>query len=126
MVAECAGTIVGFGLLVLSRPATWPDGGTTDRLPRIVDLYVSEAQRGQGIGTSIIWHMEEISIGAGHDELFLCVDPTDDAGAYALYSRLGFQALQAKPYLDHWRFTDSDGNVHEGESWAIDMVKALE
>ena len=125
LVAECAGTTVGFGLLVLSRPATWLDGGTTDRLPQIVDLYVSEAQRGKDIGTSIVQHVDEISVSAGHDELYLCVDPTDSTGAFALYARLGYQALQAQPYRDQWRFSDSDAHVHVGESWAVDIVKAL-
>ena len=125
LVAERNNTIVGFGLLVFSRPATWPDAGTTDRLPGILDLYVAEAHRSQGVGTALIQHMEGIAIDEGFDELFLSVDPNENARAYALYTRLGYQALQAEPYRDHWRFVDSDGRVHEGEEWLVDMVKAL-
>ena len=125
LVAERDGAIVGFGLLVLSRPATWPDAGTTDRLPGILDLYVAEAYRGQGVGTAMIQRLEEISVNEGYDELFLSVDPNENARAYALYTRLGYQALQAEPYRDRWRFVDSDGCVHEGEEWRVDMVKKL-
>ena len=125
LVAERDGVIAGFGLLVFSRPATWPDAGTTDRLPGILDLYVVEAHRGRGIGTALIRQMEEIAVGEGRDKLYLGVDPRENARAYALYLRLGFQALQAEPYRERWRFVDSDGRVHEGEEWLVDMVKAL-
>ena len=125
LIAERAETIIGFGLLVFTRPATWPDAGTTDRLPQVVDLYVTEALRDQGIGTLIIRRMEELAVSAGHNDLFLGVDPKHNPSAYALYVRLGYQPLQSKAYQDHWRFTDSDGNVHEGNDWNIDMVKTL-
>jgi hypothetical protein len=38
---------------------------------------------------------------------------------------LGFLPLQAEPHRTEWRFTDSDGHVHAGSAWAIDMVKPL-
>ena len=98
---------------------------TTDHLPQIVDLYVTDTLRGQGIGTLIIRRMEELAISAGHNRVFLSVDPTNSPRRQALYLRLGYQPLQAEAYRDHWRFADSDGNVHEGCGWAIDMVKVL-
>jgi GNAT superfamily N-acetyltransferase len=125
LVAERDGVIVGFGLLVFSRPTTWPDGGTTDRLPGILDLYVADVHRGRGVGTALIRHMEGIAVGERCDRLFLSVDPRENSRAYALYMRLGYQALQAEPYRDRWRFVDSGGRVHEGEEWLVDMVKAL-
>ena len=93
LIAERAETIIGFGLLVFTRPATWPDAGTTDRLPQVVDLYVTEALRDQGIGTLIIRRMEELAISAGHNELFLGVDPKHNPSAYALYVRLGYHLM---------------------------------
>ena len=81
--------------------------------------------RGQGVGMALIQHMEGIAVSERCDKLYLGVDPRENARAYALYLRLGFQALQAEPYCDRWRFVDSDGRVHEGEEWLVDMVKAL-
>jgi aminoglycoside 3-N-acetyltransferase len=126
LIAEQGGTIVGFGLLVFSCPTRWSDSATIDLLPHIIDLYVAEDHRGRGIGTLIIQRMEELAASAGHDQLFISVDPQENARAHELYTRLGYRALQAKPHRDHWRYTDSDGFVHEGESWTIDLVKALE
>jgi GNAT superfamily N-acetyltransferase len=125
LVAEYGGALVGFGLLVFSRPAAWPDAGTTDRLPGILDLQVAEAYRGRGIGTAMIQEMERLAAGEGCDRLHLSVDPVENPRAHALYARLGYQALQSEPYQDHWRFVDSEGQVHEGEDWQIDMVKEL-
>jgi len=34
--------------------------------------------------------------------------------------------LQPHPYRSHWRFTDSDGNLHEGNEWSVTMVKELD
>jgi GNAT superfamily N-acetyltransferase len=125
LVAERDGAIVGFGSLVFSRPATWPDAGTADRLPGIMDLYIAEAHRGQGIGTALIHRMEEIAVDKGYDRLFLGVDPDENARAHALYTRLGYQALQAEPYRGCWQFVDSEGCVHEGQEWLVDMVRTL-
>jgi GNAT superfamily N-acetyltransferase len=125
LVAECDRAIPGFGLIVFGRPPTWPNGGTTDRLPAILDLHVAEARRGQGIGTAMIKTMEQIVVDKGGEALFLSVDPVDNPRVEALYTRLGYRALQAEPYRDRWRFVDSAGAVHEGEDWQIDMVKAL-
>jgi hypothetical protein len=41
LVAESQGTILGYGLLVLKRPPTWPDTSPTDYLPLIIDLTVA-------------------------------------------------------------------------------------
>ncbi len=125
LVAERMGTIVGFCLLVFTRPPTWPEGAPTHHLPLIIDLYVAEALRGQGIGTLMIRHMEKLAFNAGYDRLFLGVDPIDNPRAYDLYVRLGYEPLQAEPHRAHWRFMDSDGNMHEGEVWSVDMVRAL-
>ena len=126
LVAELSGTVVGFGLLAVTRPINWPDQATPQHLPLVLDLYVAEAHRGQGIGASIVRQMEELALDAGYDRLFLSVDPVDNAGARALYVRLGYVALNAQPYREHWRFTDSDGKVHEGSGWQIDMCKELQ
>jgi GNAT superfamily N-acetyltransferase len=125
LVAELDGDIVGFGLLVFSRPETWPGAGTSDGLPAILDLHVAESMRGRGIGTAMIQRMEEITASNGCTSLFLSVDPVENARAHALYARLGYRALQAEPYLDRWRFVDSEGMVHEGEDWQIELVKSL-
>jgi GNAT superfamily N-acetyltransferase len=117
--------LVGFVLLVFRRPAYWSDGSDTTRLPQIVDLQVAETRRGQGLGTAFMAEIEKIATQAGYRQLYLSVDPVDNPRTYALYQRLGYQALQAEPYRSHWEFTDSAGQCHHGEEWALDMVKQL-
>lgn len=50
LIIEEAGAIIGFGLLVFVRPATWPDAGDTTRLPAMVDLHIRSDRRIRGPG----------------------------------------------------------------------------
>jgi GNAT superfamily N-acetyltransferase len=133
LVAERDEIVVGYGLLVLERPSVWAfagpveftTGSTSDLLPQVVDLYVAEAQRGQGFGRRLISHMENVALSEGYDRLFLSVDPKDNGAAHELYLRLGFVPLQAEPRWNGWRSVDSDGTVHARSGWTIDMVKPL-
>jgi GNAT superfamily N-acetyltransferase len=57
-VAEYEQQIVGFGVLLLERPADW-----TDRLnsfPILIDLYVAEAYRSCGVGQALILHAARV------------------------------------------------------------------
>jgi ribosomal protein S18 acetylase RimI-like enzyme len=117
--------IIGFACLVMRRPASWSDAGDTRHLPQIVDLRVKEAQRGRGYGSAFVCAIERIASAAGYRQLYLGVEPLSNPRAYALYRRLGYQALQPEPYREVWEFTDSAGNTHRGEDWVIDMVKQL-
>jgi len=54
------------------------------------------------------------------------VDPLNNPRAHALYRRLGYRQLQTEPYLKHWEFADSDGNLHAGDDWTVDMAKPLQ
>ena len=122
MVAEQENTIVGFGLLVFKSPETW----TKMRfLPAIVDLYVKPNFRSQDIGTSMIHEMEETAFKRGCSEIFIGVDPDFNQRAYSLYLRLGYEPLEEEPYLEHWSFTTSDGELHEGDNWIIYLRKEL-
>ncbi len=95
------------------------------RLPAVVDVVVRPHRRSQGAGTFLIREMERIARDRGYSALYLGVDPVDNPMAHALYLRLGYEPLQDQPYRSHWRFTDSDANVHEGSEWNVDMVKKL-
>jgi GNAT superfamily N-acetyltransferase len=125
LVAESRGTILGYGLLVLERPPTWPDTSPTDYLPLIIDLHVAEESRGRGIGTRMIRHMEQIARRAGYKELFMTVDPVENLRALALYIRLRYIPVQTEPYITDWYFEDSSGFVHEGVMWTIAVRKRL-
>jgi GNAT superfamily N-acetyltransferase len=119
-------TVVGFACLVLHRPASWSDADDTQHLPQIVDLQVQEAQRGQGYGSAFVRAIERIAATEGYAHLYLSVDPLVNPHAYALYQRLGYQQIQAVPYRKTWAFTDSEGQVHRGEDWLVDMVKQVQ
>ncbi len=116
---------IGFACLVIRRPSYWSDAGDTQHLPQIVDLRVAEAHRGQGYGSEFVRAIERIAVAAGYRQLYLGVEPLHNPRAYALYQRLGYQPLQSEPYRTTWEFKDSDGALHHGEDWGVDMVKQL-
>jgi hypothetical protein len=70
--------------------------------------------------------MERIAAAEGFAQVYPSVDPLANPRAYALYQRLGYQQIQAEPYRKTWGFTDSEGQVHRGEDWLVDMVKHLQ
>ena len=122
MVAECEDALAGFGLLVFQQPDTWP---RVKLLPRIVDLWVRPDLRSRGIGTFMMRKMEKLAVERGYSEIFIGVDPETNRRAYVFYLRLGYEPLQEESYLEHWCFTTSDGEVHEGHDWNIDLRKEL-
>lgn len=122
MVAEQEDNIVGFGLIVFKSPETWTKMRV---LPAIVDLYVKPDLRSQGIGTSMIHEMENTAFGRGCNEIFIGVDPDFNQRAYSLYLRLGYEPLDKEPYLEHWSFITSDGELNEGDNWIIYLRKEL-
>jgi len=57
--------------------------------------------------------------------LHIAVEPLDNPRAYTLYLRLGYEQIQSKPYQTIWEFQDSEGKMHRGEAWIVDLVKQL-
>jgi GNAT superfamily N-acetyltransferase len=125
LVLEQGGRVVGFACLVFARPATWSDAHDTSRLPQIVDLLISPTLRGKGYGSYLTRSVEQLAAQRGCMEIFLAVDPLNNPRAHALYQHLGYKQLQPEPYLKHWEFIDSDGVLHAGDDWIVDMVKLL-
>ena len=123
LIIEEFGTVIGFVLLVFERPSTWSDANDKSHLPAMVDLLVRPDRRSRGAGSFLIRWVEETVRARGGIRLYIGVDPVDNPRAHQLYVRLGYTPLQTRPYRGHWEFTDSDGNVHEGNEWNIDMVK---
>lgn len=118
-------TLLGFACLVARRPTAWSDADDTGHLPQIIDLQVHPAQRGRGYGSAFLRTIARIVAEAGYSELYVSVEPRDNPRAFALYQRLGYQALQKAPYLKRWTFIDSAGNAHRGANWVVDMVTDL-
>jgi GNAT superfamily N-acetyltransferase len=91
-----------------------------------MDLYVAEAERGQGIGTQMIQAMEQAARKADHKKLFTSVDPVNNPRAHTLYARLGYQPLQDEPYQDSRPCPeDAKDTSHKAREWILDMVKVL-
>lgn len=116
---------IGFVCLVFRRPSSWLNTNYTRQLPEINDLYLAEAWRGRGYGSAAIGVIEKIIFEAGHEHLYISVEPVDNPGAYALYQRLGFQQIQAEPYVHTWGSLDIQGKLNTGELLLVDMVKPL-
>lgn len=125
LVLEKAGDVVGFACLVFKRPAAWSDAQDLSHLPQIVDVQILPTQRGLGYGTYLIRALEQLAAQHDYQEIFLAVEPLANPRAYTLYQRLGYRQIQAEPYLKHWEFVDSNGNLHAGDNWIIDMVRRL-
>ena len=117
--------IIGFACFVRRRPAYWSDANDSQHLPHIIDLQIEESHRGRGYGSEFVHILEGIAVEADYKYLYLSVDPINNPRTYALYLRLGYQPEQLKPYRKAWEFTDSQGGVHRGEDWIIDLVKQL-
>jgi len=125
LLLEQAGNVIGFACLVFVRPATWSDAHDGSHLPQIVDIVIASPLRGRGHGSHLIKSLEQFAAQRGYGEIFLAVDPLNNPRAYALYRRLGYKQLQTEPYLKHWEFVNSDGNLHRGDDWTVDMVMVL-
>lgn len=115
--------LVGFGLVLFERPPEWTD--TLERFPMLIDLFVAEEYRGRGIGQALIAQSEALARSQRKSALFLSVEPRENPRAFELYKRLDYRPLQVQPYHNVWRFVDSDGLLHSGEEWLIDMWKPL-
>ena len=124
LLAEADGKVVGYGVLVLVRPPSWPDDHS--RLPRVVDLRVCDAMQGRGIGAAMVRRMEEIAAERGCEAMHLGADSVGNPDSVRFYERLGYTRQQDEPERRSWRFTDSDGRQHAGENWEIDMRKPLQ
>lgn len=125
LVLEQASHVIGFACLVFVRPRTWSDAHDASHLPQLVDVLIAPALRGQGYGSYLVSALEQMAAQLGSGETFLAVDPQNNPRAYALYKRVGYRPIQMKPYLKHWEFVDSAGNLHLGDDWTVDMVKSL-
>jgi GNAT superfamily N-acetyltransferase len=119
------GELIGYACLAFRRPSYWSDAGDETRLPQIVDLTVADSHRGRGYGSHFVSLLAQQAAQAGYPQLYISVDPLENPRAYQLYQRLGFQQIQSEPYYASWEFVDSEGNLHRGESWTLDMVKAI-
>ena len=120
LVVEQDDSVVAFGLLVFKQPEGWPE---IKLLPKMIDLWVKPDLRSRGIGSFMVNGMERMVRDTGGGRVFVSVDPQDNQRAYLLYLRLGYQPLQSEPYEEHWNFTSSDGTVHQGYGWNIDLRK---
>jgi GNAT superfamily N-acetyltransferase len=123
LVAELDEHLVGFAVLLVESPPDWSDPLNT--FPIVVDLFVTEAYRNCGVGQALIQQIEAIATAHGKPAVYLSVEPLANPRALAFYTRLGFVQLQDHPYHNTWHFRDSDGQLHTGEEWVIDMRKSL-
>ena len=122
LVAETAGEVVGFVVVALSQPRGREKLPNT---PFLIDLFVAPARRGRGIGTEILEYAEALARAQGFDALYLGVEPYRNPRALGLYRRRGFLPLQERPYRNPFHFIDSEGHVHQGDEWLVDMKKPL-
>jgi len=103
LVAERAGQVLGYALVLLRR-------GT--RLARLYSLAVGPAGRGQGIGKALLAAAEEASSQSGR--LFMRLEVAEDnLPAIALYQQLGYRAF------------GSYSNYYENDGDALRMQKRI-
>jgi GNAT superfamily N-acetyltransferase len=88
VLAEDAGTAVGFALLSL-RPAIWFDGPVS----QLEELYVVPSRRDQGIGTEILTLCRRLVRELGSPEMHINVDEVD-TDTRRFYERHGFVNIE--------------------------------
>jgi GNAT superfamily N-acetyltransferase len=96
-----------------------------DRVPLMMDLYVTPKLRRRGIGRLILDFLESAARARGFAQVYLQVQPERNPHVVALYERLGYQKLQQYPYRDFYAEVDERGNVREREEMILDMRKLL-
>ena len=93
LVAEASNTVVGYAL--------FHDGYDTDRGRRVIhliDLYVQETQRRQGIGKALVRRVVEIGQDRGAEILFWSVyKPNEPAARF--YERLGARYITGLDWM---------------------------
>lgn len=123
LVGEVDGRVAGFGVLILgSHVPGWPE---ISPVPQAIDIYVSADSRGLGVGTAIVEEMAERARRRNVPYLYIGVEPEHNPRALELYQRLGFEAMQDRPRLEAWAYTDSAGHHHSGQVEIIDMRRKL-
>ena len=93
LLAECDGTLAGYGLAhVMPAAQTWvaDTWQTGERIGEIESLAVLPSRRGLGIGTQLLTALERELHAIGVDDLILGVLPGNEA-AIRLYQRRGYQ-----------------------------------
>jgi len=119
-----ADELVGHACLLFRRPRTWPEEEDAS-YPCVIDLMIREDVRSQGFGTTFLADMERICLESGAASIYLSVDPKEDADALRFYRRNGYLDLEDAPQWREWSFTDSEGNVHRGASWNLQLYRPL-
>ena len=83
----------------------------------MVDLFVTEDERGRGIGTKLIRECEKRAKAKGFSRIWLAVNPEDNPRARQLYERLGYCHDGGELYLD--------GVYGDYEDWVINLEKEI-
>jgi GNAT superfamily N-acetyltransferase len=115
LVAWENGTAVGHGLL------RW-----RGRLgyPQVEDLFVAPSRRDEGIGTQLLAAVETEARRRGFDRVGLGV-AVDNERARRLYSRRGYAAAEAEPYLVTYPAYGDDGIQRVVNELTIFLLKEL-
>lgn len=121
-----SGEVIGHACLVFRRPRTWPQEKHQTPYPRVIDLLIREDRRGRGLGQIFLRQMEAICTQRGLSRLYLSVDPEDNADALRFYARQGYMSLDEKPQWREWSFRDSQGCLHHGAGWDVELYKDLQ
>lgn len=120
--AEVDDCVSGYVLLLLQAPDDWLNPSSP--FPRVIDLYVAESMRGQGIGQTLLGEAERQALKGGYPTLYLSVDTISNPRAHQLYLRLGYLPMQENPVRKD-QVIDADGTVRSVDQWLIDMRKPL-
>ena len=84
ILAEVDGQPVGFACLLILQMVCYADLGA-----EVTELFVEQAQRGQGIGRMLLQHAERICRAAGATNITICTG-FDNAPVQRLYGHFGF------------------------------------
>ncbi len=122
LVAVEAEEIVGFATIFLAHPL---DSPPKSHLPKLSDCLVGRAHRSRGVGGALVCAREDIARHAGHEFLYVSIDPVENSKWFESFLRRGYVPLQAVPYRKAETHHAEDGVSKEVMGWRQDLVADL-
>jgi shikimate dehydrogenase len=115
---------VGHGLIHWAGPRDPSVRHHLPDCPEIFMLGVPESLRSQGIGRTLLAHLERVAADRGARRIGLGVALTN-LPARRLYEGLGYREVGAQQYVDRWYWVDASGTEHVEEDPCVFLVKEL-
>jgi len=118
LVAVSGLELVGFASVHIRQPLT---AAPKSHVPKLSDCLVGPAYRSLGIGRALVAARECIVRDAGCEQLYVSLDPVENAWWLQFFLRRGYRTLQDAPFRKK-EFRHLSGRIETVEVWRQDLV----